>query len=241
MIPPSCNSLLVSRVAERSISQSSTLCGCSCRCQVFFPWLTEQDKTDFQRPSTLQLLNLEVFIVFHSFDFTTDHLRFKKKRILQVFHFERMVQMVVVEKPQANTQTVAAKRKRRRKPRLTGISKQRQSANARERSRMRSIGVAMLQLRHCLPPSLVPKSKKLSKIQTLRLAIGYIAYLFEVLQHEGSHNDCCSDERNFNEEGYLIHAKGDEQETPNARPNYESKTDEWMCLSSESYSSDASG
>lgn len=152
-----------------------------------------------------------------------------------------MVQMVVAEKPHANTQTVATKRKRRRKPRLTGISKQRQSANARERSRMRSIGAAMLQLRHRLPPSLVPKSKKLSKIQTLRLAIRYIAYLFEVLQHEGSQNDCCSDARNLNEEGYLIHAEGDEQETSIARPNYESKTDEWMCLSSESYSSDASG
>lgn len=152
-----------------------------------------------------------------------------------------MVQMVVAEKPHAKTKTVETKRKRRRKPRLTGISKQRQSANARERNRMRSIGAAMLQLRHCLPPSLVPKCKKLSKIQTLRLAIHYIACLFEVLrQHEGSDNDHWSDASNFSEEGHLINAEGDEQETSNACPNYESKTDEWMCLSSE-YSSDASG
>ena len=74
------------------------------------------------------------------------------------------------------------KRKRRRKPRLTGLSKQRQTANARERNRMRSLSTALLHLRDCLPSFIVPIDKKLSKIQTLRLAIRYIATLRKILQ-----------------------------------------------------------
>lgn len=82
---------------------------------------------------------------------------------------------------------VKRKRKRRRKPRLTGLSKERQTANARERSRMRSISDALLHLRGHLPSTIVPKDKKLSKIQTLRLAIGYISDLWQVVQN----NDGC--------------------------------------------------
>lgn len=78
---------------------------------------------------------------------------------------------------------VKRKRKRRRKPRLTGLSKERQTANARERSRMRSISDALLHLRGHLPSTLVPKEQKLSKIQTLRLAIGYISDLWQVVQN----------------------------------------------------------
>ncbi|XP_048580329.1 pancreas transcription factor 1 subunit alpha-like [Nematostella vectensis] len=76
------------------------------------------------------------------------------------------------------------KRRRRRRPRLTGLSKQRQTANARERNRMRSISDALLHLRYHLPQTVVAKDKKLSKIQTLRLAIRYISDLFEILQSD---------------------------------------------------------
>lgn len=85
-------------------------------------------------------------------------------------------------KQNESNEALNKKRRRRRKPRLTGLSKQRQTANARERSRMRSISAAMLELRYHLPSSLAPKEKKLSKIQTLRFAIRYIGDLWEVLQ-----------------------------------------------------------
>lgn len=93
---------------------------------------------------------------------------------------------MATEKARDTSQATNGRRKRRRKPRLTGLSKQRQTANARERTRMRSISAAMLQLRYRLPSSFAPKEKKLSKIQTLRLAIRYIGDLWNVLQSEES-------------------------------------------------------
>ena len=93
---------------------------------------------------------------------------------------------MATEKARDTSQATNGRRKRRRKPRLTGLSKQRQTANARERTRMRSISAAMLQLRYRLPSSFAPKEKKLSKIQTLRLAIRYIGDLWNVLQSEDS-------------------------------------------------------
>lgn len=54
---------------------------------------------------------------------------------------------------------------------------------------MRSISNALLHLRYHLPASIVPKDKKLSKIQTLRLAIGYINNLWQVVQNTGDLDD----------------------------------------------------
>lgn len=96
-------------------------------------------------------------------------------------------------KPKANTNK---KRRRRRKPRLTGLSKERLTANARERSRMQSISNALLHLRYHLPASVVPKDKKLSKIQTLRLAIGYINSLWQVVQGDVAGNDLVHSDTN---------------------------------------------
>lgn len=70
------------------------------------------------------------------------------------------------------------KRKRRR-PRLTGLSKQRQAANARERSRTHSVNSAFSALRVLIPTE--PSDRKLSKIETLRLASSYIAHLGSIL------------------------------------------------------------
>ncbi|KAK3577095.1 hypothetical protein CHS0354_037125 [Potamilus streckersoni] len=60
--------------------------------------------------------------------------------------------------------------------------KRRTSANKKERRRTESINHAFSQLRECIPN--VPSDTKLSKIKTLRLAIGYISYLMDVLEKD---------------------------------------------------------
>ena len=78
----------------------------------------------------------------------------------------------------AENSSKISKRKRRR-PRLTGLSKQRQAANARERSRTHSVNSAFSALRILIPTE--PSDRKLSKIETLRLASSYIAHLGSML------------------------------------------------------------
>ncbi|OPJ70261.1 hypothetical protein AV530_019450 [Patagioenas fasciata monilis] len=46
---------------------------------------------------------------------------------------------------------------------------------------MRRLAQALLQLRHYLPPALAPAGQSLTKIETLRLAIRYIAHLSALL------------------------------------------------------------
>ncbi|KAM9343898.1 transcription factor 15 [Pholidichthys leucotaenia] len=74
--------------------------------------------------------------------------------------------------------------KRRRTPRvLEGDSavvlKQRSAANARERGRTQSVNTAFTALRTLIPTE--PVDRKLSKIETLRLASSYISHLANVL------------------------------------------------------------
>ncbi|XP_072726314.1 uncharacterized protein [Ciconia boyciana] len=57
----------------------------------------------------------------------------------------------------------------------------RQSASEREKLRMRRLARALLRLRHYLPPALAPAGQSLTKIETLRLAIRYIAHLSALL------------------------------------------------------------
>ncbi|KAH8876864.1 Pancreas transcription factor 1 subunit alpha [Schistosoma japonicum] len=57
---------------------------------------------------------------------------------------------------------------------------QRQAANMRERRRMQSINKAFEGLRSHIPT--LPYEKRLSKVDTLRLAIGYIHFLQEIVQ-----------------------------------------------------------
>ncbi|XP_044044549.1 transcription factor 15 isoform X2 [Siniperca chuatsi] len=85
----------------------------------------------------------------------------------------------------------APKRKRRRRrssgggdrgggdARLSGVSQQRQAANARERDRTHSVNTAFTALRTLIPTE--PADRKLSKIETLRLASSYISHLANVL------------------------------------------------------------
>lgn len=73
--------------------------------------------------------------------------------------------------------------KRRRRLRSEMEMQQlRQAANVRERRRMQSINDAFEGLRSHIPT--LPYEKKLSKVDTLRLAIGYINFLAELVQSD---------------------------------------------------------
>ncbi|XP_056427937.1 mesoderm posterior protein 2-like [Hyla sarda] len=61
------------------------------------------------------------------------------------------------------------------------ISHLRQSASEREKMRMRNISSSLQNLRRYLPPAVAPVGKNLTKIETLRLTIRYIAHLSDVL------------------------------------------------------------
>ncbi|NXS75698.1 MESP2 protein, partial [Pandion haliaetus] len=63
----------------------------------------------------------------------------------------------------------------------SGAGGPRQSASEREKLRMRRLAQALLRLRHYLPPALAPAGQSLTKIETLRLAIRYIAHLSALL------------------------------------------------------------
>lgn len=56
---------------------------------------------------------------------------------------------------------------------------QRQAANMRERRRMTLLNAAFETLRRRIP--ILPHERKLSRIQTLRLAVNYIAFMTELL------------------------------------------------------------
>ncbi|XP_072179702.1 pancreas transcription factor 1 subunit alpha-like [Diadema setosum] len=74
--------------------------------------------------------------------------------------------------------------RRRRKPKCPAQQvRQRQAANLRERKRMQSINDAFEGLREHIPT--LPYEKRLSKVDTLRLAIGYINFLAEMVENEG--------------------------------------------------------
>lgn len=74
----------------------------------------------------------------------------------------------------------AGKRRSGKKPnRLNREPRQRHTANARERDRTNSVNTAFTALRTLIPTE--PADRKLSKIETLRLASSYISHLGNVL------------------------------------------------------------
>lgn len=105
------------------------------------------------------------------------------------------VARVEEEEEEEEDEAAAAQRRRRRRrrsngggggggrgageARLPGVSKQRQAANARERDRTHSVNTAFTALRTLIPTE--PADRKLSKIETLRLASSYISHLANVL------------------------------------------------------------
>ncbi|KAK3715615.1 hypothetical protein QZH41_009607 [Actinostola sp. cb2023] len=84
------------------------------------------------------------------------------------------------------------KRKRRRKSHNQQIA-QRHAANLRERKRMQSINEAFEGLRKHIPT--LPYEKRLSKVDTLRLAIGYIGFLTEMINSDMSHSQALQPSR----------------------------------------------
>ena len=80
------------------------------------------------------------------------------------------------------------KRKRKRRgPRLTGVSKQRRLANARERKRVQKINEEIEVLKSLLPLS--PHEKKPTKIEVIWLAAEYIDELTKMLHKSQSEDE----------------------------------------------------
>ncbi|XP_046846225.1 neurogenic differentiation factor 1-like [Xenia sp. Carnegie-2017] len=82
------------------------------------------------------------------------------------------------------------RKKRRRKARLTGLSQQRRWANERERHRTRRVNDAIYALRDRLPDFLNPLHIKLSKMETICLAIRYIRQLKDMLEEDDRSRSC---------------------------------------------------
>ena len=77
--------------------------------------------------------------------------------------------------PQSNK-----RRKRRRKRMLTGVSRQRRAANARERRRVQGVNRAFVELKNSLPVS----HMDISKIDILRVATKWIDHLAHLLSED---------------------------------------------------------
>lgn len=74
------------------------------------------------------------------------------------------------------------KRKKRRGPRLTGVSKQRKRANARERNRVNILNSYIQILRTLIPQS--PNNYKATKFDVIVGATSYISQLSSMLEEE---------------------------------------------------------
>lgn len=100
--------------------------------------------------------------------------------LLESYHIQEGA-MTDTERP--TTAVSAGKGPRTRKPRrrkrmLTGVSRQRRAANARERRRIQGVNNAFVELKNKIP---VVQPEDVSKIETLRLAAKWIAHLTTVL------------------------------------------------------------
>ena len=82
----------------------------------------------------------------------------------------------------AEDQPEADRCRRRKRKCQQHQARQRQAANQRERKRMQSINDAFEGLRAHIPT--LPYEKRLSKVDTLRVAIGYIGFLIELVDAE---------------------------------------------------------
>ncbi|KAG1969881.1 twist-related protein [Pimephales promelas] len=107
--------------------------------------------------------------------------------------------------------------KRRRRMRSEAEMQQlRQAANVRERRRMQSINDAFEGLRSHIPT--LPYEKRLSKVDTLRLAIGYINFLAELVQSDMPIRNPHSDTLNQPKKVIICH-RGTRSPSPND-PDY---------------------
>ncbi|XP_073836030.1 48 related 1 [Musca autumnalis] len=87
---------------------------------------------------------------------------------------------------QENTEKTRPHKSRRMKC-ASQVAQQRQAANLRERRRMQSINEAFEGLRSHIPT--LPYEKRLSKVDTLKLAISYITFLSEMVKKDKNGNE----------------------------------------------------
>ena len=73
------------------------------------------------------------------------------------------------------------KKTKRRSPRLSGVSKRRKMANARERRRVHALNSHIENLRELIPQ--LPCEKRPSKTEVIWMAATYIEFLTELLQN----------------------------------------------------------
>ncbi|CAC5414922.1 PTF1A [Mytilus coruscus] len=93
---------------------------------------------------------------------------------------------------------------KRRKTKYGHIqSYQREAANLRERRRMQSINDAFEGLREHIPT--LPYEKRLSKVDTLKLAIGYIGFLAELIKSDIENGDSVSSTSDDSTRKVIIH------------------------------------
>ncbi|XP_013113112.2 pancreas transcription factor 1 subunit alpha isoform X1 [Stomoxys calcitrans] len=88
---------------------------------------------------------------------------------------------------QENTEKTRRIHKTRRLKCASQVAQQRQAANLRERRRMQSINEAFEGLRSHIPT--LPYEKRLSKVDTLKLAISYITFLSEMVKKDKNGNE----------------------------------------------------
>lgn len=93
-------------------------------------------------------------------------------------------------------------RKRRRRCPYQQVQ-QREAANQRERKRMQSINEAFEGLRTHIPT--LPYEKRLSKVDTLRLAIGYISFLSDLVQSDSDNKDSLNPNSSLQTRKVVIH------------------------------------
>lgn len=82
------------------------------------------------------------------------------------------------------------------------LNNQRQAANMRERKRMQSINDAFEGLRLQLPT--LPYEKKISKVDTLKMAIGYINFLTDLLNKDTRYNSQSSTNKEIKKFIYIF-------------------------------------
>ncbi|XP_005996846.1 basic helix-loop-helix transcription factor scleraxis [Latimeria chalumnae] len=91
-------------------------------------------------------------------------------------------------------------------------SRQRHTANARERDRTNSVNTAFTALRTLIPTE--PADRKLSKIETLRLASSYISHLGNVLLV----GEACGDGQPCHTTSTFYHHSSPTRESENSQP-----------------------
>jgi len=117
-------------------------------------------------------------------DTVTDHLARRRPHIMDI--------AVKHELLNDRKKLKNKKKTKRRGPRLTGVSKQRRLANARERTRVHTLNANIDRLKDIIP--LFPDEKP-SKTETIRIAALYISYMTELLNTTEKTTldfDCCA-------------------------------------------------